>query len=438
MGERLGGVAVGERLGGVARWLLGPRKFAKVFLPASPVVSAIIFAIIFAFAIAPPANGAPSANGAAAQEAGARKATAKATAFEKLDGEIQKEEARLRRIEASLALERDREAEGRLQAESILAQLDRLSARLAVEDQRLRLLTQKTRRSEMRRERIHGKIEKLGGDQEKRREKLRRRLRALYAGGSARSVRLIVMAGSVWDMLDRWSLATKLARHDQRLIGRYREAEENLRRLDREAAAEVKRQDDLRKKQARTKARVARYYARRSRRLTRLEKNKARRDLLVIELGQARDAMRDAVASLMKSRDSRIDRDAALFDKMEGRLPWPVEGRFAPRSAGEGSRGIRILAPKGSAIRSVAPGEVVYSDWVRGYGRLVILRHGEGIYTVYGGAGAVLVDRGEKVGPRQIIAKVGDTGALGRPALYFEIRRGSIPLEPTRWLSPRR
>ena len=249
---------------------------------------------------------------------------------------------------------------------------------------------------------------------------------------------MIVMAGSVWDMLDRWSLATKLARHDQRLIGRYREAEENLRRLDREAAAEVKGREDLRKRQARTKARVARYYARRSRRLARLEKNKARRDRLVIELGQARDAMRDTVASLMKSRDSRIDRDAALFDKMEGRLPWPVAGRFAPRSPGEGSRGIRILAPKGSAIRSVAPGEVVYSDWVRGYGRLVILRHGEGIYTVYGGAGAVLVDRGEKVGPRQIIAKVGDTGALGRPALYFEIRRGSIPLEPTRWLSPRR
>ena len=339
---------VGERLGGIVRWLRGPRKFAAFFLPISP----LIFAIIFAAALAASTEGAASAGeaapagGAEAQGADSRGATArKATAFERLDGEIQKEEARLRRIEASLALERDREAEGRLQAESILAQLDRLSARLAAEDQRLRLLDQKTRRSEMRRRHIRQKIEKLDGEQDARREKLRRRLRALYAGGSARSVRLIVMAGSVWDMLDRWSLATKLARHDQRLIGHYREAEANLRRLDQEAAAEVKRRADLRKRQARTKSRVARYYARRSRRLARLEKNKARRDRLVIELGQARDAMRDAVASLLKSRDSRIDRDAALFDKLEGRLPWPVEGRFAPRIAGEGSRGIRILAP---------------------------------------------------------------------------------------------
>ncbi|MFC1491651.1 murein hydrolase activator EnvC family protein [Nitrospinota bacterium] len=359
-------------------------------------------------------------------------------ALERLEREIQKEENRLGRIEARLALERDRKAKGRLQTESLLSHLDRLSARLAAEDQRLRLLARKVRRSELRREKIREKIDKLGEEQEERRSKLRVRLRALYMGGSAGNVRLVVMAGSVWDMLDRWTLATRLARHDQLLIHHFREAEEVLRRLEEEAAAEVRSRAEFHKKQARSKARVAKYYARRSRRLARLEKDRARRGQLMIELGEARDAMRDAIASLLKARASRIDRDAALFDKMEGRLPWPVAGTPLLREGGTGSRGIRIRAPRGSPVKSVAPGEVMYSDWVRGYGRLLILRHGEGIYTVYGGAEEVLVERGEKVGPEQMIARVGTTGVLGDPALYFEIRRGSIPLEPMRWLSPRR
>jgi septal ring factor EnvC (AmiA/AmiB activator) len=68
----------------------------------------------------------------------------------------------------------------------------------------------------------------------------------------------------------------------------------------------------------------------------------------------------------------------------------------------------------------------------------LILRHGEGVYTVYGGARKVLVERGQKVTGGQVIAHVGATGVRGIPALYFEIRRGSIPLDPLRWLSPRR
>ena len=127
-----------------------------------------------------------------------------------------------------------------------------------------------------------------------------------------------------------------------------------------------------------------------------------------------------------------------MIDRMEGRLPWPVPGTLRMEDRQGGSRGIRIRAPRGTPVRPVAPGEVVYSNWVRGYGRLLILRHGGGIYTVYGGAEEVYVDKGNRVAPKQVIARVGPTGALGEPALYFEIRRGSIPMEPLRWLLPRR
>lgn len=359
-----------------------------------------------------------------------------AETLEELDREIKKDESQLRRIEERLAQERDLVAKGRLQTENILTSLDRLSAQLAVEDQRLRLLARQAARSAVRHQEILGKAEKLREEQGERKQKLRRRLRALYMGGSAGSVRLIVMSRSVWDLVDRWSFVSRLTRHDQRLLMRYREAEARLGEARAEAEAEVERQSALKKKQARVKARLARYYSRRSRRLTLLEKNKTRRRQVVKALEGSRDAMRDAITSLMKSRDSRIDRDAALFDKMEGRLPWPVSGKIIQGGNGKASRGIRIRAPKGASVSSVAAGEVIYSDWVRGYGRLLILRHGAGIYTVYGGAGEVLVERGEKVGAGRVIARVGTTGVLGEPALYFEIRRGSIPLKALKWLAP--
>ena len=353
-----------------------------------------------------------------------------------LDRKIKKDESHLRRIEARLAQERDLVAKGRLQTESILTSLDLLSARLAVEDQRLRLLARQAARSVVRHQEILDKAEKLREEQVVRKQKLRRRLRALYMGGSAGSVRLIVMSRSVWDLVDRWSFVSRLTRHDQRLLLHYREAEVRLGEARAKAEAEVERQSALKKKQARVKARLARYYSRRSRRLSLLEKNKTRRRQVVKALEGSRDAMRDAITSLMKSRDSRIDRNAVLFDEMEGRLPWPVSGKIIREGNGKASRGIRIWAPQGASVSSVAAGEVVYSDWVRGYGRLLILRHGAGIYTVYGGAGEVLVDRGEKVGAGRVIARVGTTGVLREPSLYFEIRRGSIPLKAIKWLTP--
>jgi septal ring factor EnvC (AmiA/AmiB activator) len=255
-------------------------------------------------------------------------------------------------------------------------------------------------------------------------------------GGSAGNVRLLVMSDSVWDMMDRWSMVTRMARHDERLLEEFRSAEKNLRRLDMEASVEVKRQVALQQKRAISKRRVVSYYGRRTRELARLKRDKIQRRRLMKELGGSRDAMRDTIASLLKAKDAGLERQAALIDRMEGRLPWPVVGTpLVADSPGE-SRGIRIQAPLGTPIHPVAPGEVVFSDWVRGYGRLVILQHGGDIYTVYGGAEEVFVDKGNKVGSKQIIAHVGTTGAFGGPSLYFEIRRGSIPMEPLRWLSP--
>lgn len=357
--------------------------------------------------------------------------------LEDLRKQIRREEVRLQRLEQMIAQERDRAQRGRRQTASVLRQLDAISGRLAVEDERYRLFSRRLGGSEIRLRILAGRRAQVVREQKTRRGQLRRRIRSMYMEGPASTVRLLVNADSMWDALERWSLLRLLARHDIRLIERYRREEEVIRGLEAAHQKEVDRRAGLRAAQAKTKRRVAVIYTRRSRQLARLAKDKEKRERFIRELAGARDALRDTIVRLMRSREIREAGHASPLAGLRGRLPWPV-AELAPGARKRSGRGLRIQAPEGALIRPVAAGEIVFSDWVRGYGRLIVLRHPGDFYTVYGGAGAVFVDKGDRVGPATIIARVGTTDAMGRPALYFEIRRGTIPLDPLKWLMVRR
>ena len=354
--------------------------------------------------------------------------------LERVEEEIRRREERLRAMEELLARERDRETQHRQRAETILDTLDSAAAQLAAEDERLRLLGQRLQRSELRLDEVRGRVRAIRREREALAGRLRNRLRELYMGGPAGTLRLLVMSRSVEDMLDRWSLAAVLSRHDARLIESFRRSEQTLWELEAEVKKEVDARAAILARQSETKKRLALLYNRRSSQLDELEKDKDKRRRLMEELERSRDILRDSIASLLTVKDAPGAGQGGVLQ--EGALPWPVEG--IPQPLEEGGRGIRVQAAEGALIRPVAPGEIVFADWVRGYGHLLVLRHAGEMYTVYGGAGDVFVGRGEKVGAGKVIARVGTTEALGGAALYFEIRKGAIPLDPLRWLSPRR
>jgi murein DD-endopeptidase MepM/ murein hydrolase activator NlpD len=112
---------------------------------------------------------------------------------------------------------------------------------------------------------------------------------------------------------------------------------------------------------------------------------------------------------------------------------WPVSGAinsgFGPRGANFHD-GIDIAAPEGTPIRAVEGGEVVYSDQLRGYGNMVILRHADGFVSVYAHNENNLVRQGQRVSRGEIIARVGSTGRVSGPHLHFEIRRHNKAQDP--------
>jgi lipoprotein NlpD len=116
---------------------------------------------------------------------------------------------------------------------------------------------------------------------------------------------------------------------------------------------------------------------------------------------------------------------------------WPVNGTI---NSGYGPRGlsfhdgIDIAAPEGTPIRAIEDGEVIYSDQLRGYGNMVILRHADGIVSVYAHNESNLVRVGQSVVRGEVVARVGSTGRVSGPHLHFEIRKNNAAQDPLRYL----
>jgi murein DD-endopeptidase MepM/ murein hydrolase activator NlpD len=96
--------------------------------------------------------------------------------------------------------------------------------------------------------------------------------------------------------------------------------------------------------------------------------------------------------------------------------------------------GIDIAAPEGTPIRAIEDGEVIYSDQLRGYGNMVILRHANGIISVYAHNESNLVREGQSVARGEVVARVGSTGRVSGPHLHFEIRKNNAAQDPLRYL----
>lgn len=158
-----------------------------------------------------------------------------------------------------------------------------------------------------------------------------------------------------------------------------------------------------------------------------------------------REAERAELAALIKKLDEAITSiptpaGSLPFAQARGKLPLPVAGRIGARFGsprGSDARlkwdGLLINAAEGTRVHAVHGGRVVFADWLRGSGLLLILDHGDGYLSLYGHNQSLLREVGSWVQPGDSIATVGNSGGMGEPALYFSIRHRGQPLDPAAW-----
>lgn len=185
------------------------------------------------------------------------------------------------------------------------------------------------------------------------------------------------------------------------------------------------------------------------------QKNRGQRLQIIEQLQQkittAKDQLREFNASyqqletLVKEVAAAILSTASLkgvakFSGLKKKLQVPVKGRLVNRYGGKRLghlkwQGLILAAKEGSRVRPIYPGRVLFSSYLRGYGLLVIIDHGENYMSLYGHNQTLNVDVGDWVDQDQVIALAGNTGGQSNPGLYFEIRHQGKPQNPTHWIN---
>jgi septal ring factor EnvC (AmiA/AmiB activator) len=354
--------------------------------------------------------------------------------------EQQRLEAVRERIEqVSAALAADREQE-----DALTAELRRLESRIgdtlvALAALRDRIATAEEAVASARRE-LDAERERLT----EHRRRLAGQVRAAHRIGREEYLRLLLNQEDP-DRIDRVLVYYRyLAEARAERLRQSMAALDRLQRLRQRLDGELARLRGLEEERAARLGGLRADRAERAEVLATLQQRMASRDAELAQLRADEERLQALVAEL-RERLADIPElgGAQAFGASRGSLPWPLAGplvaRFGEtRSGSLRWSGLLIGAEAGDPVRAVSHGRVVFSDWLRGLGLLLIIDHGDGYLTLYGHNQALYKEAGDWVDAGEIIATVGTSGgrSRGRDALYFEVRADGDPVDPLGWLQP--
>lgn len=226
-------------------------------------------------------------------------------------------------------------------------------------------------------------------------------------------------------------------------IGRISDELAHLQLLDEKIAAEAERLRALESQNEQQVRSLASARERRAQTLAEVQKQLKSRNDELAKLQRDARALERLVEELRRAIEEFPVLADQPFQRVQGKLPWPVQGavlaKFGqPRAGGPLKwQGMVIGANRGTQVRSPYYGRVVYADWLPGLGLLLVLDHGGGYMSLYGNNEQLYRRVGDKVEPGDVLSAVGDAAGVGKPGLYFEIRRGRTPVDPATWLTKR-
>jgi septal ring factor EnvC (AmiA/AmiB activator) len=232
----------------------------------------------------------------------------------------------------------------------------------------------------------------------------------------------------------------KLARVDQIARETGQRARE-LTALAREQNEQRQRLEAEKRGRAQVLARISQDIQRQRREIGTLRRNESRLTLLIEQLGRIIARPRAPAPRMRNERVPERSMRGGAFEELKGRLALPVRGelgnRFgSPRPDGGPSwKGVFIVARPGEEVRAVASGRVVFADWLRGFGNMLILDHGGAYMSLYGNNETLYGRVGDEIQAGAAIATVGNSGGNADSGLYFELRHQGRPLDPLSWVA---
>ena len=362
---------------------------------------------------------------------------------------IEQERKTLEKLRGSIEEKRKQAGEVEKKRESVLQGIQSLDERLVRYRQDHQETKRKLKQKDHEIEEMNSQLSALEDSIAVRRAAIAARLRVQYVEGRFGHLKSLLASTSYGDFQRRFRYLSSVSQREFDVMDTYRKDAKRIVEVERDRedarrrilAYKMKTEQklaqiqDLKKEKRIYLARITQEKESYDRAVEELERSASRVDGLLREL----EARRRAAAQ-------RVPGGAGGLKALKGSLLWPADGRVVSHFGRQKHptfntyiqrKGIEIRAAEGSIIRAVLPGTVVYADWLKGYGLVIIADHANGIFSLYAHASKVLTEVGAHIEAGQTIGETGDTGMTGDNTLYFELREGAEPVDPLLWLSKR-
>lgn len=272
------------------------------------------------------------------------------------------------------------------------------------------------------------------------RKRLMARLVAYHKLNQIGEMNTFAASGSFHDMVVKKRALVRILGSDAVLLTRYTALLRERKGVEAQLAAERSALAAAASEHGKVLADVEARYRKRAAMLKEVREKEKLSLAAIAEMKEAERLLEAKVAELAKARKALSSKNR--FVRYKGLLKYPVTGKIVssfgrhkdPRmNVTTFENGISIRTQRGEPVRAVSSGEVLFADWLQGYGNLLIINHGESWYTLYAHTDEMFKTKGDRVDAREVIATVGDSSLSGYPDLHFEIRHHGKPLNPGPW-----
>jgi septal ring factor EnvC (AmiA/AmiB activator) len=270
---------------------------------------------------------------------------------------------------------------------------------------------------------------------------VQKRIVSLYKLSNVGQVNLLFSADSVVDFIKRKKALKNIVTSDLKLIEEYAYYRKEYVELKKSLENESVRLEELQENISKYLRIKEKEKEKKKALLNEIEKKEKLKLSVIKSLENAAEKLDDKLKELREKEKQLKTNKLRSFESYKGLLNTPVKGNivsgFGSKSKNKGyayTSGIGIEADIGEPVRSVFPGEVVFSEWFKGYGNMMIINHGDSYYSVYAHVQEFFKQKGDSVRKDEVIATLGETGSMSGPVLHFEIRYHGDPLNPAKWL----
>ncbi|HDQ25400.1 MAG TPA: hypothetical protein ENN43_01480 [bacterium] len=360
--------------------------------------------------------------------------------LQKTQNELKSLRERIKKERALINRERGKEKAAAGQLRRLERELDITRKEMAVFENNVKVLERNLRE-------LDSRIEENKRLIELKKNAVERIIRGEHKKGKKGYVKFLFNSKGFSEFIKRYKFMKVISRESAAAVAAYTNAIKQL-EDDRESIISYRQEIEAMKKEKADRAK--RFNNERKQKaalLNTIRANIGQKQKAVEDLEQSAKNLNVLLEKMAVSIELTDKEAGEAFTGSRGKFPWPVEGGRVVSSFGRynhpkfgsivNNRGIHISVNQGAPVFSVFKGTVGYAGWFDGYGKMVILNHGGGYYSIYGHLSEVFVREGQAVAVRQKIGEAGDTESFHGPALYFELRNRTTPMNPITYLSKR-